>query len=109
MIRLIASDIDGTLVRESSHHINPEYFEVIRALKAKGIRFCACSGRQYKSILELFKPVADDIYFIAENGAYCLTTAAHCREMIARSAEIPILELEQHGETDQRGTDGTAH
>ena len=37
MIRLIASDIDGTLVRESSHHINPEYFDVIRALKAKGM------------------------------------------------------------------------
>jgi Cof subfamily protein (haloacid dehalogenase superfamily) len=73
MIRLIASDIDGTLVRESSHHINPEYFDVIRALKAKGIRFCACSGRQYKSILELFKPVADDIYFIAENGSLLRT------------------------------------
>ncbi|MDO4803416.1 MAG: HAD family hydrolase [Lachnospiraceae bacterium] len=73
MIRLIASDIDGTLVRESSHHINPEYFEVIRALKAKGIRFCACSGRQYQSILELFRPVADDIFFIAENGALLRT------------------------------------
>ncbi len=42
-------------------------------------------------------------------GVCCLTKTAHCREMIARSAEIPILELEQHGETDQRGTDGTAH
>ncbi len=74
MIRMIASDIDGTLVRESSHHINPEYFDVIRALKAKGIRFCACSGRQYKSILELFKPVANDIYFIAENGGLLRTS-----------------------------------
>ncbi len=73
MIRLIASDIDGTLVRESSHHINPEYYDVIRALKKKGIRFCACSGRQYKSILELFAPVANDIYFIAENGGLLRT------------------------------------
>ena len=45
----------------------------------------------------------------ADGGVYCLTKTVHCREMIARSAEIPILELEQHGETDQRGTDGTAH
>ena len=29
MIKLIASDIDGTLVEESSHNINPEYFKVI--------------------------------------------------------------------------------
>ena len=46
---------------------------------------------------------------VTEAGAYCLTKTAHCREMIARSAEIPILELEQYGQTDQRGTDRTAH
>ena len=30
MIRLIISDIDGTLVKEGSTEINPEYMEVIR-------------------------------------------------------------------------------
>ena len=63
MIKLIASDIDGTLVEESSHQINPEYFKVIEDLKEVGIRFCACSGRQYASMLDLFKPIADDIFF----------------------------------------------
>ncbi len=43
----------------------------------------------------------------AEAGSYTLTQTLHCREMIARSAQIPILELEQHGTNDQRGTDGT--
>ena len=73
MIRLIASDIDGTLVRDGSHHINQEYMEVIPKLRAKGVRFCACSGRQYSSILHLFAPVADDIYFISENGTVLRT------------------------------------
>ncbi len=73
MIRLIASDIDGTLVRDSSHHINKEYFDVIRQLKAKGVTFCLCSGRQYHSMHELFAPVAKDIYFISENGAILRT------------------------------------
>ena len=45
MIRLIASDIDGTLVPEGSHVIDPAYYDVIRELKAEGITFCACSGR----------------------------------------------------------------
>ena len=40
MIKLIASDIDGTLVKEGSHEISPEYFEVIEELKDVGIRFC---------------------------------------------------------------------
>ncbi len=41
-------------------------------------------------------------------GLWRLTTILHCREMIARSVEIPILELEQHGTNDQRGTNGAA-
>ena len=41
-------------------------------------------------------------------GVYALTQTLHCREMIARSVEIPILELEQHGTSDQRGTNGAS-
>ena len=51
MIKLIASDIDGTLVKEGSHVIDPAYYDVIRELKEAGITFCACSGRQYQSML----------------------------------------------------------
>ena len=43
-----------------------------------------------------------------QDGVFALTQTLHCREMIARSVEIPILELEQHGTNDQRGTDGAS-
>ncbi len=68
MIRLIASDIDGTLVPDSSHYIDPVYYDLIRKLKEKGIYFCVCSGRQYYSMMKLFSPVKDDIFCITENG-----------------------------------------
>ena len=68
MIRLIGSDIDGTLVSEGSHEIDPGYFEVIHELGEYGIIFCACSGRQYGSMRNLFSPIADEIYFIASSG-----------------------------------------
>lgn len=73
MIRLAASDIDGTLVREGSHVIDPSYHGLIRAMRKKGIEFCVCSGRQFASIMQLFSPVADDVYFIAENGTILRT------------------------------------
>lgn len=69
MIKLVVSDIDGTLVPEGTDRMNPETFEVIRELKAKGIMFAAASGRQYASMRYVFEPVADDIIFIAENGS----------------------------------------
>ena len=83
MIKLIASDIDGTLVKEGSHEIDPAYYDVIRELKEAGIIFCACSGRQYHSMMELFKPVADDIYFIASNG-----TVIRTRDRVLHSWKI---------------------
>ena len=69
MIKLIASDIDGTLLKEDTQDLNPEIFDVIRKLKEKGVRFTAASGRPYSSLHHLFGPVAEDIYYITENGA----------------------------------------
>lgn len=70
MIKLIASDIDGTLVPDGSDKINPEIFQVILKLKEYGVHFAAASGRPWKSIARLFAPIKDQIFYIAENGAY---------------------------------------
>lgn len=70
MIKLIASDIDGTLLEEGTNKLNPQLYEAIRALRKKGVYFAAASGRQYSSIYRLFEPIKDDMIFIAENGSY---------------------------------------
>lgn len=41
MIKLIVSDIDGTLVKDGTLDINPEYMDVIRKLTEKGHTFCS--------------------------------------------------------------------
>lgn len=69
MIRLIASDIDGTLLQEEERAIAPAVLEQITRLEAKGILFCPASGRQYSSLRRLFAPVADRVPFLCENGA----------------------------------------
>lgn len=70
MIKLIASDLDGTLIEEGTAYIKPETLETLRKLHKQGIRFAAASGRQYASMLEVLGPIKDDIIFIAENGGY---------------------------------------
>lgn len=69
MIRLIASDIDGTLIQDSTPDLYPEMVDAIRALTQKGILFCAASGRQYESVRNVFRDVAEEIAYIVENGA----------------------------------------
>ena len=72
MIKLIASDLDGTLLLHGAQALNPEIYDLILALKEKGIHFVATSGRQIASQRNLFRPIADEISYIAENGAVCI-------------------------------------
>lgn len=71
MIKIIASDIDGTLLPEGTKELNPEIYDLILELKKHGIYFVAASGRQLESQMLLFAPVADHISYISENGAMC--------------------------------------
>ena len=67
-IKLIACDMDGTLLDEHSQ-VPPETFDLVRALDAAGIRFVAASGRRYDTLRAFFEPVADRMDFVASNGA----------------------------------------
>ena len=69
MIRLVTCDIDGTLLMEGEWDVNPAYFDLIRRLLAHGVAFAAASGRQHYRLRKMFEPVANDIFFICENGA----------------------------------------
>lgn len=69
MIRLIASDIDGTLLQKGERELSQKLFQQIFRLREKGILFCPASGRQYASLRRLFAPVANLLPFLCENGA----------------------------------------
>ncbi len=70
MIKLIVSDIDGTLVKDGCHDMNPELYDVILKLREKGIQFAAASGRQWVSIESIFWPIKEKIFYLSDNGAY---------------------------------------
>ncbi len=67
MIKLIASDMDGTLL-SSDKKINEEFYEVLKELKKRNILFVAVSGRELFSLKKVFKGVENDIVFAANNG-----------------------------------------
>ncbi len=67
MVRLIASDLDGTLLPPTK--IMPEEtFGLIKRFYESGGVFAPASGRQLPNLLGLFAPVRDYIAVIAENG-----------------------------------------
>lgn len=66
--KLIACDIDGTLMDYTESSFSPQIFPLIRELREKGIQFCPASGRQYSSLRRLFAPVQDELLYLCENG-----------------------------------------
>ena len=68
MIKLVASDLDGTLLFKGAQSLPEEIFPLIRQLKKMGILFVAASGRQYANMKKMFRPVVEDMAFISENG-----------------------------------------
>ncbi len=68
MIRLIASDMDGTLVENVNSPLPEGLIELIEEMDRRGIRFAVATGRQYSNVEELFRPVRDKVYFICEGG-----------------------------------------
>lgn len=72
MIKLIASDLDGTLVNNYEQSLSEETIETLKKLHKKGIIFVAASGRQYSNMRRLFAPLGFDIPYISENGSLCI-------------------------------------
>ena len=66
-VKLIASDMDGTLLN-SNHKVSNEFYSLFQQLKELDILFIAASGRPYYSIVEKLKTIKNDIGIIAENG-----------------------------------------
>lgn len=67
MIKLILTDMDGTLLN-SEHKMPEKTIETVEWLHRRGIRFGVASGREYANIRSYFPTLAEEMIFIADNG-----------------------------------------
>ncbi|WP_455716740.1 HAD family hydrolase [Anaerosporobacter sp.] len=98
MIKLIATDIDGTLLH-SDQTLPEDISEVINKLHEKNILFSVASGRPYLTLQQDFEPLSPNILYIADNGSHVVyqgkELAVHSidnsiiNELILLTREIP--------------------
>lgn len=69
MIKLVASDVDGTILPYGEKAIRQEVFDVIDALSEQGVLVVIASGRPYCELKHLFEPVMDKIALVCSDGA----------------------------------------
>ena len=118
-IRLIASDMDGTLIGEDGRVPEP-LWPLLRRLGDTGIVFVPASGRQIATLEQTFEGASKGMAFIGENGAlvvrdgevlYSLTVAPEIvtklvgivRELAADGVNIGVILAGKQGAYTDRG------
>ena len=71
MVKIIASDMDGTLL-DSQKNFPEDFGYVLDKLDEKDVRFVVASGRQYYNLVKIFEEFNKDLIYISENGAMVL-------------------------------------
>jgi hydroxymethylpyrimidine pyrophosphatase-like HAD family hydrolase len=69
MIKLIATDMDGTFLRDDLTYDEARFVKLQQRLQQRNIRFVVASGNQYFQLKSFFRAYPETIY-VAENGAY---------------------------------------
>ena len=67
-MKLVVSDLDGTLLNDDSE-VSNETVEMIKRLKENGIEFAIATGRSFNSANKIRKKIGLEIYLICNNGA----------------------------------------
>ena len=68
-IKLIATDMDGTFLRDDHHYNHRLFKHIFRQLQKRHIRFVAASGSSFPRLAREFQPYVDQMDFISQNGS----------------------------------------
>lgn len=69
MIKLIAIDLDGTLLTDNKE-LPPDFWKIAEALISKGIKIVIASGRPFHNIAAVFEKLRNHLYFVSDNGTF---------------------------------------
>ncbi|MFJ5406671.1 HAD-IIB family hydrolase [Pectobacterium punjabense] len=68
MIKLVITDLDGTFLHSDGDYNRVLFAEVYALMKAKGIQFAACTGKQCERVEALFGDDAKDIWILGDSA-----------------------------------------
>lgn len=92
-VKLIAMDIDGTLL-DSESRLSEENIRAIQEAAARGIEIVAVTGRRFASARAIFSPLECDLHLIVSNGALIKsrTGETHQRRLLPIETARRVLE-----------------
>ncbi|MBJ8349411.1 Cof-type HAD-IIB family hydrolase [Streptococcus zalophi] len=71
-VKLIACDMDGTLLDNKGSYDRSRFEKMLRDLKERDIKFLVATGNNMERLSLMFDGLVDDLSFVAENGSHLL-------------------------------------
>ncbi|MBQ2823578.1 MAG: HAD family phosphatase [Oscillospiraceae bacterium] len=87
MIKLIATDMDGTLLNDRKE-LPPDFYYILDELKKCDIHFVIASGRSFTTLKLNFEGSMDKLDFICDNGAYVVVNGRLVSRSILDSVKL---------------------
>jgi Cof subfamily protein (haloacid dehalogenase superfamily) len=72
MIKLLVSDLDGTLI-DKENKVASHDIEALKKLREHDVDICLASGRMDNEIMEVAKSIGDQFHRVSQNGAFVIT------------------------------------
>lgn len=69
MVKLTVSDVDGTLLLKDETVLDSRIMLSLQKLVENNMKVAVASGRTYRSLCEIFKPLSNKLYFICCDGS----------------------------------------
>lgn len=91
MIRLVISDLDGTLI-DGNEKLPPAAYELADFLRKKGVMFSLATGRVYELALPYASELGVRIPFVTSNGA-AITCIDNCTLVRYRTPFAPFSQI----------------
>ncbi|MEQ9809870.1 Cof-type HAD-IIB family hydrolase [Streptococcus jiangjianxini] len=91
MIKLIATDMDGSFLRDDKTYDVARFERLLKRLNAHDIKFVVASGNQYRQLTLKFPDDYKDLTFIAENGSHIMSKEKTVAQHFQSGEEIESL------------------
>lgn len=96
MIKMVAVDMDGTFLKGTNDYNRARFAAIYQKMLQKEVKFVVASGNQYYQLKSFFPEIAEDISFVAENGALVISEGRElfCGEMALSLVQEVLAFLE---------------
>lgn len=109
-IKVIASDLDGTLLDQYGQYDKDRFERILTQLEQKGIHFVVATGNKIERVNLIFQELSPRLSYVAENGGYVQTSSKILRQsQITQDDALAFIDYFKESLVDYRVVLSTAH